>query len=167
MKKLMPVLMLLIVFAVGCSNPVKKPPENKVSPPETEFLKIEPAAQLPAIDPGQAGTVTGTVVINNFENRRGNLFLFTIDQDKLPFDIVVTSSVIYSQKDVQTDKIQFELTGVPADAHEIVAVWDVSQPFCSIAEPFCAASDRDGIGQSLPFDVKPGETTKDVFIAID
>lgn len=118
-------------------------------------------------EPSQKGTITGNIFIDDTDNRKGNLFVFIVDDSKMPKQTVVIASAFLSEKRVSAGKTPFTLKDVPAGEWSVLAVWDSSAPYCKVSEKYCRASTKDGLGMATQLVmVAPGQTAQSPDISI-
>ncbi len=166
MKKIIAILAVLLI-ASGCSHQrstLEHTPPSKKEIKDPKLFVVNP--EIPQPDPSNTGAVKGEIFLERFKEQKGNLFIYIIDDTKMPQEIVTIAAAVYPQPAIQTDKLEFELRNVPAGTRQIIVVWDTSEPFCSLTVPYCASSPRDGLGQSPPVEIKPGRIIKDVQIDV-
>ncbi|MFA6451294.1 MAG: hypothetical protein WCX65_17610 [bacterium] len=170
------IIALIALLAAGCSKPKiavkeKKPPAG----PKTPVVQKQPdqaapiTAVVPATEsapPSSLGAVEGSIAFDRFDSTKGNLFLYIIDESKMPNEVVLVAASIYPKETLKTKKMNYIMKNVPAGKWRILSVWDTAPPFCIMTELFCAASVKDGLGESAFFTMKPGQTIKDVNIEI-
>lgn len=169
MKRLIAVLLIVMLAAgcAGCAGRAAKKHKQPAPPVnEPKLFTVAPASELPQPDPAACGKVRGTLVLGDYNERMGNLYLYIIDQNKFPVEIVTIASAFYSAAQLVNERFAFEMSKVPEGTHQIIAVWDAAPPFCNASQPYCAASHKDGIGQSAPITVTRGKTTGNVTIAV-
>jgi hypothetical protein len=164
MKKLL-VLSMILLLAAGCAGRQAKKPNAEARKKPAPAL-IKPAAELKPPAAAVCGKVRGTVTLNKFAQRHGNLFLFIIDQNKFPEQTVTIASAFYKRTQLTENDFSFEMGCVPEGTNSIVAVWDTALPYCDTKKPYCPASVKDGIGQSGQITVKNGNPVEDVKIDV-
>ncbi len=159
MKKLTFVLSILfVVIVAGCTG-ARRPSV----PPGTVRTAPDEVAQPPvkvAESPAAAGIIKGTLLFDDFARGGGNVFIYIIDEMKMPQEISVIASTMMPMEDIKAKNVPFTLMNVPPGTWSVIAIWDISPPFCIVTEAYCEASARDGIGLSDLVKVGAGETVE-------
>jgi hypothetical protein len=168
------VFAFVILLAAGCSTH-KKNDENKKTQPGSKAVaaarRKAPQPVTPAvpavktIPASTLSTIEGEVFFERYKDSKGNLFLYIIDETKLP-DIVPIAASIYPEQTIQTQRLNFIMKNVPAGTWKIIAVWDTAQPFCKMTDLYCAASVKDGLGESSPLHIASGQLVSGVKINV-
>lgn len=159
MKKLIVVFIIIAVAATaGCTGGRRTsvPPDAEEKAPN-EITK--PPVKVAEKTAG-AGIIEGTLLFDDFERGGGNVFIYIVDETKMPEEISVVASTMVPMDDVSDTNVPFTLMNVPAGTWSVIAIWDISSPFCVVTEAYCEASARDGIGLSDLVSVTHGETTR-------
>lgn len=159
MKKLfLLIICIAIVAAPGCSGgkKTKKQPTGNSSPSQ----KIAPSAKDKStqiidqtIDDGETtpkgiGTISGSIIITDMEDRKGNLYIFILDDSKMPEKIVVLAATFINAESIGLGRTPYTLTNVPEGTWSVLAVWDTDVPHCKVTDTYCEVSAKDAIGMS-------------------
>ena len=169
-----------MLFAGGCScrkEPKKAdvPGRKPAASAESGEIAVEqrkggapvmPEKPLVTAPASSLGTVGGTITLKSSGKSTGNLFIFILDEARLP-EVSLLGSSVYPEGAIASKKLDFVIKNVPAGERRAIAVWDTSPPYCKIMTLYCAASVKDGLGQSAPFTVAPGGTASGVVINVE
>ena len=170
------VIAMIALLAAGCSGGKKseknisrqtaaKPAAAKAqSVPAAPLTPVAPAVKT--VPPSSLAVIEGEVNLERFKSAKGNLFIYIVDESKMPDEIVPLAASIYPEQTIKSQKMNFVMRNVPAGTWSIIAVWDIAPPYCQMTNLYCAASVKDGLGESSPVTSKPGQTTSGVIIDI-
>ena len=167
---------LIALLAAGCSgckraekNGNSRQGQNTTAAksqlnPNAPMNPVVPAEK--GAPPSSLGTIEGTINLEHFKGAKGNLFLYIIDNSKMPNEVSLIAASIYPAQTIKSQKSGFIMRNVPTGTWTIIAVWDTAPPFCKITNLYCAASVKDGLGESPTITTKPGQTVSGVNIDI-
>ncbi|HOX27590.1 MAG TPA: hypothetical protein PLQ76_00400 [bacterium] len=160
------VLVCVAVLFAGCSHggngkkeAAPSPAKSGASAPAPAGSANPPTAANPSQQPAPAismAAMAGEVKLVDFPRKKGSLFLFVLDEDKLPDQIYVLASAVFKTEDIKEKSVKFRLEGVAPGMRRVTAVWDTSKPFCDISVPYCSLSSKDAVGQSPIVKIIPG-----------
>lgn len=158
----------------GCRRPAVR--ETTAIPPPTvakgdsiENMKGEAAPATPVTPPVPGvgmGRISGTIHVSDINSHAGNMFVYIIDESKLPDKVETVASLYVPMQNVVNPELPFTLDNVPAGKWSIMAVWDAAPPYCEAMASYCPASARDVLGSEEGVSVTAGSVTDDVHIRV-
>jgi hypothetical protein len=137
---------------------------QKQSKQASPIMPIFPAAKI--APPSSLGAIEGSITFDNYDLTKGNLFLYIVDESKMPNEIVLVAASIYPKETIKTKTMDYIMKNVPAGKWRVHAVWDTAQPFCIMTDLYCAASVKDGLGESDFFTIKLEQKLKGLNIEV-
>ncbi len=152
--------------APGKPAVVSKETKTKTGASKTPVAPVIPPQPLVAAPAATLGTVTGTISLSSAGKNSGNLYVFILDEKMLP-SVSLLGASVYPAETIGSKKMSFIIKNVPPGRHRAIAVWDTAPPHCQMTNLYCAASVKDGIGQSAPIDMPKSGSASGIIIKVE